>query len=191
MTREHKEEIVIDAFKVAIEAARKVDRTEVFRCIYEGYRGRRLNKEIDKMEPCPDTACAEDVPEDVAGLRKYFEPNFKAMLIDHTGDADNGNLREDWNITGTGLGKTSVEPRLLHNQASRYLRGKGMRMQHKEVQDMKTVQPVAMSCTSNKLCPKELTGALAYKSSKMEQDMMAKGHNSVKNMEMNSFRVLS
>ena len=70
MTREHKEEIVIDAFKVAIETVRKVDRRAKFRCIYEGDGGRRLNKETGKMEPCPDIARAEDVPEDIAGLRK-------------------------------------------------------------------------------------------------------------------------
>ena len=76
------EEIAIDAFKVAIEAARKVDRTAVFRCIYEGGGDRRLNEETGKMEPCLVITCAEDVPEDIAGLRKYFEPNFEPMLID-------------------------------------------------------------------------------------------------------------
>ena len=75
-----------------------------FRCIYEGDGGRRLNEETGKMEPCPDTTCAADVREDIAGLRKYFEPNFEAMLVDQRGDDDDGNPREDWNITGTGLG---------------------------------------------------------------------------------------
>ena len=77
-----------------------------------------MNEESGKMEPCPDITCAEDIPEDLAGLRKYFEPNFEAMLIDQIGDGDKGNPREDWNITGTGLGKTSVEPRFLHVQPS-------------------------------------------------------------------------
>ena len=80
------EKIVIDAFKVAIEAVRKVGRTAKFRCIYEGDGGQRLNKETGEMEPSPDIACAKDVPGDIAGLRKYFEPNFEAMLIDQTGD---------------------------------------------------------------------------------------------------------
>ena len=55
-----------------------------------------------------------------------------------------------------------------------------MRMRHKEVQELKTVQPVAMTCASNKLCLKGLTGVLQYKWSKLEQDMLAKGHSSVK-----------
>ena len=55
-----------------------------------------------------------------------------------------------------------------------------MRLRHKEVQELKTVQPVAMTCASNKLCLKGLTGAFRYKWNKLEQDMMAKGHSSVK-----------
>ena len=82
-----------------------------------------MNEETGEMEPYPDITCAADVPEDIAGPRKYFEPNFEAMLVDQKGDDDDGNPREDWNITGTGLGKTSVEPSFLHNQVNRHLRG--------------------------------------------------------------------
>ena len=109
------EEIAVEAFRTAIGAVKKVDQTATFRCIYEGDGDRRLNEETGKMEPYPDITCASGVPEDIAGLRKYFEPNFEAMLVDQKGDDDDGNSREDWNITGTGLGKTSVEPRFLHN----------------------------------------------------------------------------
>ena len=98
-----------------------------------------MNEETGEMEPYPDITCAADVPEDIAGLRKYFEPNFEAMLVGQKGDVDSGNQREDWNITGTGLGKTSVEPRFLYNQANGYLGGKKMRMRHKEVQELNTV----------------------------------------------------
>ena len=69
------------------------------------------------------------------------------MLIDQKGDDDNGNPCEDWNITGTGLGKTSVEPIFLYNQANGYLGGGGTRMRHKEAQKLKTVQPIAMTCS--------------------------------------------
>ena len=103
------EEVAVEAFRKAIDAVKKVDQTATFRCIYEGDGGRRLNGETGKMEPYPDITCAADVPEDIAGLRKYFEPNFEAMLVDQKGDDDDGNPREEWNITGTGLGKTSVE----------------------------------------------------------------------------------
>ena len=77
-----------------------------------------------EMEPCPDITCAEDVPSDLAGLRKYFEPNFDAMLVDQTGNDNQGNPREDWNIQGTGLGKTSVEPRFLYIQPSQRVLGR-------------------------------------------------------------------
>ena len=66
------------------------------------------------------------MPEEIAGLRKYFEPNFEAILVDQKGDDDDCNPREDWNITGTRLGKMSVEPRFLYNQAIGYLGGEGM-----------------------------------------------------------------
>ena len=45
---------------------------------------------------------------------------------------------------------------------------------------LKTVQPVAMACAANKMCLKGLTKVLHYKWSKLEQNMMAKGHSSVK-----------
>ena len=82
------DEIAIEAFRVAIEAAKKVDQTAMFRCIYKGDGDRRLNEETGKMEPYPDITCAADMPEDIAGLRKYFEPSFDAMLIDQKGDDD-------------------------------------------------------------------------------------------------------
>ena len=53
-------------------------------------------------------------------------------------------------------------------------------MRHKEVQELKTVQPAAMTCVSNKLCLKGRTGILQYKWNKLEQDMIVKGHSSVK-----------
>ena len=79
------------------------------------------------------------------------------MLVDQKGDDDDGNQHEDWNITGTGLGKTSVEPRFLYNQANGYLGREGMRTRHKEVEELMTVTPAAMTCVSNKLCLKGLT----------------------------------
>ena len=134
------------------------------------------------MEPCPDITCAEDVPSDLAGLRKYFEPNFDAMLMDQTGNDNQGNppgrLEHKYKEHVWGKPQWNSDS-CTYNQANGYLGGKGMQMRHKEVQELKTMQPVAMTCATNKLCLKELTGALAYKWSKMEQDMMAQGHRSV------------
>ena len=76
------EDIAKDAFRTAVDAVKKVDQTATFRCIYEGDGGRRLNEETGEMEPYPDITCAVDVLEDIAGLRKYFEPNSEAMLVD-------------------------------------------------------------------------------------------------------------
>ena len=39
-----------------------------------------MNEETGEMEPCLDITCAEDVPEDIAGLHKCFEPNFDAII---------------------------------------------------------------------------------------------------------------
>lgn len=96
------------------------------------------------MEPCPDITCAEDVPEDYAGLRKYFEPNFEAMLIDQKGDTDEGNPREDLDIQGTRLRKTAVEPKVLYNQGNGYLGGECMRIRHKEAQELKTDRSICI-----------------------------------------------
>ena len=89
------EEIDTEAFRTAIDAVKKVDQTATFRCIYEDNGGSRLNEEKGKMEPYPDITSAADVPEGIAGLRKYFEANFEAMPVDQKGDYDDGNPRED------------------------------------------------------------------------------------------------
>ena len=69
----------------------KTDATAAFKCVYEGDGGKRRNKEAKELEPYPDTKCASDVPEKLADLRKYSEPNFDAMLVNQQGIDKKGN----------------------------------------------------------------------------------------------------
>lgn len=117
------EEIIIDTFKPTIEAVRKIYPIATFKCVYGGDIGKRLNPDTEELEPIPEIRCSANVPENLAELRKYFEPNFDAMLVDQTGNDAKGNPREDWNIGGTGLNHSGLEPRFLFNQTNGLLKG--------------------------------------------------------------------
>lgn len=120
-----------------------------------------------------------DVPENLADLQKYFEPNFDAMLADQMANDDKGNPRADWDIGGTGLCSSDLAPWLLFPQTNSLLGGECIRLRHKEVQELNTEIPFAITCVSNKICVKGVTGAVGHKWREIEHDMISAKYSSI------------
>ena len=115
--------------------------SQSLRRLVQGSLGRMEGKTHVHTHTHLDITSADDVPDDLAGLSKYFEPSFEAMLVEQTGNDDEGKPKEDWNMQGSGFVKTAVEARFVCNQANGHLGGEGIRLHHKEVHDLNTIQP--------------------------------------------------